>query len=135
MAKVEIHGVSKSYALDRRDSVLALKGVNLTIEDGEFVALRREAHRRAELIEAEAAQQIRLQIPGAIEQITARLALAIDENQEIEEYLALRRQQRAKAGVTGGEFGDVVGDEIMQEFGRVGAGDFDDAAILQADDC
>jgi NitT/TauT family transport system ATP-binding protein len=39
MAKVEIHGVSKSYALDRRDSVLALKDVNLTIEDGEFVAL------------------------------------------------------------------------------------------------
>jgi NitT/TauT family transport system ATP-binding protein len=39
MAKVEIHGVSKSYVLDRRDSVLALKDVNLTIEDGEFVAL------------------------------------------------------------------------------------------------
>jgi NitT/TauT family transport system ATP-binding protein len=39
MAKVEIHGVSKSYALGRRDSVLALKDVNLTIEDGEFVAL------------------------------------------------------------------------------------------------
>jgi NitT/TauT family transport system ATP-binding protein len=41
MAKVEIKGVSKSYALDRRngDSVLALKDVNLTIEDGEFVAL------------------------------------------------------------------------------------------------
>ena len=39
MAKVEIRGVSKSYALDRRDSVLALKDVNLTIEDGEFVAL------------------------------------------------------------------------------------------------
>jgi NitT/TauT family transport system ATP-binding protein len=39
MAKVEIHGVSKSYALDRRDSVLALKDVSLTIEDGEFVAL------------------------------------------------------------------------------------------------
>jgi NitT/TauT family transport system ATP-binding protein len=39
MAKVEIHGVSKSYALDRRHSVLALKDVNLTIEDGEFVAL------------------------------------------------------------------------------------------------
>lgn len=39
MAKVEIHGVSKSYALARRDSVLALKDVNLTIEDGEFVAL------------------------------------------------------------------------------------------------
>src|SRR5580698_4811870 len=39
MAKVEIHGVSKSYALDRRDSVLALKDVDLTIEDGEFVAL------------------------------------------------------------------------------------------------
>jgi NitT/TauT family transport system ATP-binding protein len=41
MANVEIHGVSKSYALDRRngDSVLALKDVNLTIEDGEFVAL------------------------------------------------------------------------------------------------
>jgi NitT/TauT family transport system ATP-binding protein len=39
MAKVEIHSVSKAYALDRRDSVLALKDVNLTIEDGEFVAL------------------------------------------------------------------------------------------------
>jgi NitT/TauT family transport system ATP-binding protein len=39
MAKVEIHGVSKAYALDRRDSVLALKDVNLTIEDGEFVVL------------------------------------------------------------------------------------------------
>jgi NitT/TauT family transport system ATP-binding protein len=39
MAKVEIHGVSKAYALDRHDSVLALKDVNLTIEDGEFVAL------------------------------------------------------------------------------------------------
>jgi NitT/TauT family transport system ATP-binding protein len=39
MAKVEIKGVSKSYALDRRESVLALKGVDLTIEDGEFVAL------------------------------------------------------------------------------------------------
>jgi NitT/TauT family transport system ATP-binding protein len=39
MAKVEIHNVSKAYALDRRDSVLALKDVNLTIEDGEFVAL------------------------------------------------------------------------------------------------
>jgi NitT/TauT family transport system ATP-binding protein len=39
MAKVEIHGVSKAYALDRGDSMLALKDVNLTIEDGEFVAL------------------------------------------------------------------------------------------------
>ena len=39
MAKVEIQDVSKSYALDRRDSVLALKNVDLTIEDGEFVAL------------------------------------------------------------------------------------------------
>jgi len=39
MAKVEIGGVSKSYALNRSDSVLALKGIDLTIEDGEFVAL------------------------------------------------------------------------------------------------
>jgi NitT/TauT family transport system ATP-binding protein len=39
MAKVEINGVSKSYALDRRESLLVLKGVDLTIEDGEFVAL------------------------------------------------------------------------------------------------
>ena len=39
MAKVEIRGVSKSYALNRGDSVLALKGIDLTIEDGEFVAL------------------------------------------------------------------------------------------------
>jgi NitT/TauT family transport system ATP-binding protein len=39
MAKVEIRGVSKSYALNRRDSVLALKEVDLTIQNGEFVAL------------------------------------------------------------------------------------------------
>jgi NitT/TauT family transport system ATP-binding protein len=39
MAKVEIKGVGKSYDLDRRDSVLALKNVDLTIEAGEFVAL------------------------------------------------------------------------------------------------
>src|ERR1700727_629103 len=39
MAKVEIKGVGKSYAIDGRDSVLALKNVDLTIEDGEFVAL------------------------------------------------------------------------------------------------
>jgi NitT/TauT family transport system ATP-binding protein len=43
MAKVEIRGVSKSYALNTgkggSDSVLALKGIDLTIEDGEFVAL------------------------------------------------------------------------------------------------
>jgi NitT/TauT family transport system ATP-binding protein len=39
MARVEIKGVSKSYALNRRDQVLALKGVDLTIADGEFVAL------------------------------------------------------------------------------------------------
>ncbi len=39
MAKVEIQDVSKSYVLDRRDSVVALKNVDLTIEDGEFVAL------------------------------------------------------------------------------------------------
>jgi NitT/TauT family transport system ATP-binding protein len=39
MAKVEIRGVSKSYPLNRRDSVLALKAIDLTIEDGEFVAL------------------------------------------------------------------------------------------------
>jgi NitT/TauT family transport system ATP-binding protein len=39
MAKVEIQGVSKSYALDRRRSVLALQNVDLTLEDGEFVAL------------------------------------------------------------------------------------------------
>jgi NitT/TauT family transport system ATP-binding protein len=39
MAKVEIRGVSKSYSLNRRDSVLALKAVNLTIQNGEFVAL------------------------------------------------------------------------------------------------
>jgi NitT/TauT family transport system ATP-binding protein len=39
MAKVEIRAVSKSYALNRRDSVLALKDVDLTIQNGEFVAL------------------------------------------------------------------------------------------------
>jgi NitT/TauT family transport system ATP-binding protein len=39
MAKVEIRGVSKSYSLNRSDSLLALKGIDLSIEDGEFVAL------------------------------------------------------------------------------------------------
>jgi NitT/TauT family transport system ATP-binding protein len=39
MARVEIKAVSKSYALNRRNQVLALKEIDLTIEDGEFVAL------------------------------------------------------------------------------------------------
>ena len=39
MAKVEIQGVSKSYARNGRDALLALKGVDLAIGDGEFVAL------------------------------------------------------------------------------------------------
>ena len=80
------------------------------------------------------AQEFRLQLARAIEQIAARLALAFHEDQEVDQYLALRRQQRAKAGFAWGEFGDVVGDQIMQEFGRVDPGNFDNAAILQADD-
>ena len=39
MAIVEIRGVSKSYARDRSAPLLALDGLDLTIEDGEFVAL------------------------------------------------------------------------------------------------
>ena len=39
MAIVEIKGVSKSYRLDGRTEVLALKGIDLTIGEGEFVAL------------------------------------------------------------------------------------------------
>jgi NitT/TauT family transport system ATP-binding protein len=39
MAAIQIKDVSKSYTLNRRESVLALKGINLTVADGEFVAL------------------------------------------------------------------------------------------------
>jgi NitT/TauT family transport system ATP-binding protein len=39
MARIEIRGVSKSYARERRDPLLALKGLDLTVEEGEFVAL------------------------------------------------------------------------------------------------
>ena len=39
MAIVEIRGVSKSYARDRSAPLLALNGLDLTIADGEFVAL------------------------------------------------------------------------------------------------
>ncbi len=39
MARVDICGVSKSYARDGRDPLLALKSVDLAMEDGEFVAL------------------------------------------------------------------------------------------------
>jgi len=39
MAAIEITQVSKSYALNRRESVLALDGIGLSVSDGEFVAL------------------------------------------------------------------------------------------------
>jgi NitT/TauT family transport system ATP-binding protein len=39
MARVEISGVSKSYTRDRSAPLLALNGLDLTIADGEFVAL------------------------------------------------------------------------------------------------
>ncbi|MGC2661061.1 MAG: ABC transporter ATP-binding protein [Bryobacteraceae bacterium] len=39
MATVEAKQVSKSYALNRRDTVLALNGIDLSIGDGEIVAL------------------------------------------------------------------------------------------------
>jgi len=39
MAAIQIQDVSKSYNLNRKESVLALKGINLAVADGEFVAL------------------------------------------------------------------------------------------------
>lgn len=39
MASIEIQGVSKSYSLDSRSEVLALKDIDLSIPDGEFVAV------------------------------------------------------------------------------------------------
>ena len=46
MAKVEIHGVSKSYALDRRDSVLALKDGRDTERQHRGIALSGSEVRR-----------------------------------------------------------------------------------------
>jgi NitT/TauT family transport system ATP-binding protein len=39
MAAIEISNVSKSYVLNRREKMLALKGIDLTIAEGEFIAL------------------------------------------------------------------------------------------------
>jgi len=39
MAAIQIKDVSKSYTLNRKESVLALKGIDLAVADGEFVAL------------------------------------------------------------------------------------------------
>jgi NitT/TauT family transport system ATP-binding protein len=39
MAAIEIKGVSKSYPLNRKESVVALQGIDLKVADGEFVAL------------------------------------------------------------------------------------------------
>jgi NitT/TauT family transport system ATP-binding protein len=39
MAGIEIKDVCKSYVLNRNDGVVALKGISLTVADGEFVAL------------------------------------------------------------------------------------------------
>ena len=63
--------------------------------------------------------EIALQFGRAIEQIAAFFVLADDEGEEIDQYLALRRQQRAKAGFAGIELRDVVGDEIVKKFCRV----------------
>ena len=39
MAAIKISNVSKSYALNRKSSVLALQGIDLSVAQGEFVAL------------------------------------------------------------------------------------------------
>ena len=39
MAAIEISHVSKSYALNRKSSVTALQGIDLSVAQGEFVAL------------------------------------------------------------------------------------------------
>lgn len=39
MATIEVNAVSKSYSLNRRETVLALKGIDLFIAEGEIVAL------------------------------------------------------------------------------------------------
>ncbi|MHC2508316.1 hypothetical protein ACVII1_003554 [Bradyrhizobium elkanii] len=50
-------------------------------------------------------------------------------DQEIDDDLALRRQQRAKPGLSRAQLGDVGGDEAVEEVAGVLAGDLDYAPI------
>ena len=61
-------------------------------------------------------------------------AVAVGEDEEVGEPLALRRQQRGPDGAAGGGLGDVVGDEALEEGDPVLAGHLEHGAIGQLGD-
>jgi len=82
-----------------------------------------------QLIEVEPLHEGRGERARAIEEKAAAVGGRRLRQDEIDNDLALRGQQRAKARGGRRHLGDVAGHEPVEEFARVVAGDLDDAAV------
>ena len=83
----------------------------------------------AQLVEIEPLHQRRRERARAVEEEAAAVGGRRLGQDEIDDDLALRRQQRGKAGPRRRHLGDVAGDQPVEEFARVVAGNLDDAAV------
>ncbi len=83
----------------------------------------------AQLVEIEPLHQRRRERARAIEEKAAAVGGGRLRQDEIDDDLALRREQRGKAGPLRRHPVDVAGDQAVEELARVVAGDLDDAAI------
>ena len=85
-----------------------------------------DGHFRTQLVEIETFGEILRERQRAIEKIAP---LASGEDKEIEQYLALRRQQRGKARLARSKRRDIVRDKPVQETPCVLACHFHDASV------
>ena len=90
-----------------------------------------DRHFGAQLVEAQPSCEVRHQRARRVEQEAAAALLRRRHDDEIEQDLALRRQQRAEAGLPGTEFLHVGGDQPLEEARRIVAADVDDPSIGQ----
>ena len=86
-------------------------------------------HLGAQLVEVEPFDQRRSERARAIEKKAAAVGRLRFPHDEIDDDLALRREQRAKSGLRRRRLRDVGGHEPVEEFAGNVAGDFDNAAV------
>jgi hypothetical protein len=95
--------------------------------------MRRHRRRRARLAEplrrSALLHSLRVRLPPL-----RRAARSSHKDKDVDQCFSLSASSAQKTGFARGQIGDVVGDEIRQEFRRVGPGTFDNA-IQQTDDC
>ena len=86
-------------------------------------------HLGAQLVEVEPLHQRRRQRARAVEEDSRRRRRRRFDDDEIDDDLALRREQRGKAGMARRHLVEVGGDQPVEELAGVVAGDLDHAAV------